>query len=250
MKKAAGMSRPIFPKEEMMKRRILFTGFVLILLAACTFTTPEPTDTPVPTSTFSPTSTPTIIPSATPERVTMTVKDTLINCRVGPGTGYGLINELNQGESARVVGRNEAFTWWYVRDPGNPNGFCWVSANVTETQGEVAELPVVQPPVTTVTKVSLRAEPDRIVVNCNQFPQTIFLEAEVTSDGPTFVTWRWEASTGVSSDNVILVFEEAGMQVINDYYQIGGPNDYWIKLHITTPNEIIEQVNIPVSCTQ
>jgi hypothetical protein len=137
----------------------------------------------------------------------------------------------------------------YIRDPGNPNGFCWVSANVTETQGAVKELPVVQAPVSTVTKASLRAEPDRIVVKCDQFPQTIFLEAEITADGPTFVTWRWEASTGVSSDNSILVFEQAGMQVINDYYQIGAPNDYWVKLHILAPNEITEQVSVPVSCT-
>ena len=80
-----------------MKRRVLLTGLVSMLLAACTFTAPEPTVTPAPTATFSPTSTPTIIPTATLARVTLTVKDTLINCRFGPGTGYALINELSQG---------------------------------------------------------------------------------------------------------------------------------------------------------
>ncbi len=233
-----------------MKRRVLLTGLVSVLLAACAFTTPEPTVTPAPTAIFIPTSTPAIIPTATLVRVTLTVKDTLINCRYGPGTGYALINELSQNESARVIGRDASLNWWYIRDPGNPNGFCWVSASVAETQGAVEELPVVQAPVTNVTKANLRAEPDRIVVNCNQFPQTIFLEAEVTTDGPAYVTWRWEASTGATSDNVILVFEKAEKQVINDYYQIGTPNDYWVKLHITTPSEIIVQVNIPVSCTQ
>jgi len=234
----------------MMKRRVLLAGFVSILLAACTILAPEPTATPTPTATFSPTSTPTIVPTATLAQVTLTVKDTLINCRFGPGVGYELINELSQGTSARVIGRNQSSTWWYIRDPGNPNGSCWVSADVTETQGAVEELPVVQPPITAVIDVSLRAEPDRIVVGCDQFPQTIFLEAEVTTDGPAFVTWRWEASTGASSDNVILAFDKAGKQVINDYYQIFAPNDYWIKLHISTPNEIIKQVNVPVSCTQ
>jgi hypothetical protein len=250
MNKAAWMGRLIFPKEEIMKRRVLLTGLVSVLLAACIFTAPEPTITPAPTTVFIPTSTPAIIPTATLARVTLTVKNTLINCRLGPGVGYALINELSQDESARVIGRDASLSWWYIRDPGNPNGFCWVSANVTVTQGAVEELPVVQAPVTSVTKTSLRAEPDRIVVGCAQFPQTIFLEAEVTTDGPAYVTWRWEASTGATSDNVILVFEEAGKQVINDYYQIGAPNEYWIKLHITTPNEIIKQVNIPVSCTQ
>lgn len=231
-----------------MKRRVLLTGLVSMLLAACILTAPEPTVTPAPTATFSPTSTPAIIPTATLARVTLTVKDMLVNCRFGPGTGYALINELSQNVSARVIGRNASLTWWYIRDPGNPNGFCWVSANVTETQGAVEDLPVVQAPVTNVTKTSLRAEPDRIVVGCDQFPQTIFLEAEITTDGPAYVTWRWEASTGAASDNVILVFEAAGKQVINDYYQIGAPNEYWVKLHITTPSEIVKQVNIPVSC--
>lgn len=249
MNKAAGIGRRTFPKEEIMKRRVLLTGLVSMLLAACVFTTPEPTVTPAPTAIFSPTSMPVIIPTATLVRVTLTVKDTLVNCRFGPGTGYALINELSQNVSARVVGKNAALTWWYIRDPGNPNGFCWVSANVTEIQGTVEELPVVQSPATSVTKASLRAEPDRIVVGCDQFPQTIFLEAEVTTDGPAYVTWRWEASTGAVSDNVILVFETSGKQVINDYYQIGAPNEYWVKLHITMPNEIIKQVNIPVSCT-
>ena len=233
-----------------MDHRFMLIGFVSTLLAACAITTPAPPAMNTPTATFSPASTPTLVPStATPVRVTLTVKDTLVNCRFGPGVTYALINELGQGESARVVGRNESSTWWYVHDPGNPNGYCWVSANVTETQGAVEELPVIQSPVATVTNVSLRVEPSRIVVNCNQFPQTIFLEAEVTSNGPTFVTWRWEASTGVSSNDTILVFEEAGMQIINDYYQIGAPNEYWIKLHILAPNEWIEEVKFPVSCT-
>lgn len=232
-----------------MKRRILLSGFVSTLLVACVMTTPAPTAVYTPTVTFSPVFTPTLTPTATPVRVTLTVKDTLINCRFGPGVTYTLINELSQGETARVVGRNESSTWWYIRDPGNPNGYCWISADVTETQGAVEELPVIEPPVATVTSVSLRVEPDRIVVNCNQFPQTIFLEAEVTSNGPTYVTWRWEASTGVSSNDVILVFEEAGTQIINDYYQIGAPNEYWVNLHILAPNEWIEQVKFPVSCT-
>ena len=232
-----------------MNFRFVLLGFVTTQLAACAMATPTPTVTYTPTATFSPPSTPTLTLTATPERVTLTVKDTLINCRFGPGTTYALINELSQDESVRVAGRNELSTWWYVHDPGNPNGFCWVSADVTETHGATDQLPVVQSPVAIVTSVSLRVEPDRIVVNCDQFPQTIFLEAEVTSNGPAFVTWRWEASTGVSSNDAILVIEEAGTQIINDYYQIGAPNEYWVRLHILTPNELIEEVKFPVSCT-
>jgi hypothetical protein len=232
-----------------MKRRVLITGLISVFLSACAGATPTPTA--IPTLPPLPTSTPlpTFTPTAAPVRVDLRVTGELVNCRLGPGVVYELINELQVGESARVIGRDATFNWWYIRDPGDPNGFCWVSSSVTEVEGNVEELPVVQSPVTTVTKATLRAEPDRIVVGCDKFPQTIFLEAEITTDGPTFVTWKWEASTGISSENVILVFEEAGTQVINDYYQIGAPNEYWIKLHILEPNAITKQVNIPVSCT-
>jgi len=232
-----------------MKRHVLLTGLVFFLLVGCSFSAPEPTATPSPTpaATFSPLP-PTLTPTATLANVTLTVKDTLINCRFGPGVGYALINEIRQGESARVVGRNESATWWYVRDPGNPDGLCWVSASVTEIRGEAAQLPVIPPPIPNVTDVSLRVEPNRIVVDCEDFPQTVFFEAEATANGPTYMTWRWEVSTGVTSNDGILVFEEAGTKVINDYYQINAPNQYWIQLHILTPNESVTQVAFPVSC--
>lgn len=230
-----------------MNHRVLFTGLVSALLSACALATPIPTATA--TASPYPTPIPSVTPTATPAPVSLHVTGELVNCRSGPGTVYELINELSQGESARVVGRNDTSTWWYVHDPGNPDGFCWVSSSVTQVQGGVEDLPIVQAPAASVIKASLRAEPDRIVVGCDQFPQTIFLEAEITTDGPTFVTWKWEASTGVSSENAIMVFESEGMQIINDYYQIGGPNEYWIRLHILEPNEIVKQVNVPVSCT-
>ena len=234
-----------------MKRLFILFGLLATLLMSCSVVGQEPTTTPIPTLTLtlSPTSTPTLTPTATPVEVTLRVKDELINCRLGPGTSFEAVNELSQGQSARVVGRNDASTWFYIRDPGNPGGFCWVSAEVTEVQGAVSELPISQPPIAMVTNVNLRVEPTRIVVACDQFPQTVFFEAEITTNGPALMTWQWEASTGAISDIGTLVFDEAGTQLINEFYPINAPNEYWVKLHILTPNEITEQVNFPVSCT-
>lgn len=230
-----------------MNRRVLFTGLISVFLTACAVATPIPTEIP-PTQIF-PTPLPTFTPTAALPKVELRAKAEIVNCRFGPGTVYDLVNELPRGQSARVVGRNESFTWWYVRDPGNPNGFCWVSSDVTEIDGETEKLPVQPAPPVKITKTTLRAEPTRIVIGCDQFPQTIFLEAEVTTNGPTFVTWKWEASTGVSSQEAIMVFERAGTQLINDYYQIGAPGDYWIKLHLLTPDQLTREVKIPVNCT-
>jgi hypothetical protein len=228
-----------------MKRRILFFVLFPVFLSACATASPIPVIAPtLPPPTLIPIFTPTVEPVTLNLRVTGEV----VNCRLGPGVVYELINQLYAGQSVRVVGRNDTSTWWYIRNPGNPNGFCWVAANVTKIQGEVEKLPIANVPFVTVT-AALRAEPDRIVVNCSQFPQTIFLEAEITANGPAYVTWKWEASTGASSEEALLIFEGAGKQVINDYYQVGAPNDYWIKLHILAPNELVQQVNIPVNCT-
>jgi hypothetical protein len=234
-----------------MIRPVLLAGLFPLLLMACSRATPspEPTPTEIPIIQPSPTPTATVVPTPTLPQVTVRVMSERINCRFGPGTVYALINEFNRGQSLRAAGRNDTSTWWYVSDPGNPGGFCWISADVTEAQGDTDSLPVLLPPFVTVTSVNLRVEPNLIVVNCSQFPQTVFFEARVTTNGPTLLQWNWEVSTGVTSNVGTMIFEQAGTQVINDYYQINAPNDYWVKLNILAPNEITQQVIFPVSCT-
>ena len=234
-----------------MNRLVLLAGLVSIILWGCNIPTTVPEPAPVTSPTSLPNVTPesTTIPISTPARVTLFIKTELINCRFGPGTVYQSVNELHEGQSLQAVGRNAASTWWYIQDPGNPGGFCWVSSTVTEPQGGTDPLAVIPLPFVTITNIKLRVEPNRIAVNCDQLPQTVFLEAEVTTNGPALFTWRWEASTGVSSDDETLIFEEAGTQIINEVYQINAPNEYWVKLHVLTPNERVEQVNFPVSCT-
>jgi SH3-like domain-containing protein len=232
-----------------MERRILFTGFILIFTLACAGTTPTPTATPLPTPSLTVTPSPTASPTPTPVILNIRIKDEVVNCRFGPGTEYELLDELQAGQSSRAVGRNDASNWWQIRDPGNPNGLCWVSANVSALEGDGQSLPIVQPPFVSVTKVDLVVEPQKMVVNCDQFPQTFFFEATISASGPTLVTWNWEASTGVSSDIGTIVFVESGTQAINEYYQVSGANDYWVKLHILTPNTVTEQVNFRVECS-
>jgi hypothetical protein len=234
-----------------MNRLILLAGLLLLVSTACRGEMSELPPAPAPTGIGAPppTSTPTPVPTPTLPQVTVLVKSERINCRFGPGIVYLLINEIPQGRPLQATGRNDSSTWWYVRDPGNPAGFCWVSSDVTEAQGDVESLPIIPPPFVTVTGVNLRVEPNRIFVNCSQFPQTVFFEAAITTNGPTVFQWRWEASTGAVSDVGTLIFEEAGTQVINEFYQINAPNDYWVKLYVLSPNELAEQVNFPVNCS-
>lgn len=234
-----------------MNRLVLLAGLLSISLAGCSLGSNPPQPTLIPLPTVLPSSTPEPIITSTPTipLVTVQVSAELANCRIGPGTMFQMVGEIAQGKSLNAIGRNDNLTWWYVKDPGNPGGFCWVSADVTEEQGSVELLPVIPPPVGSVVDVRLRVEPNRISVNCSQFPQTVFFEAEITTNGPALFTWKWEASTGAVSDVGTLIFEEAGTQVVNEYYQINAPNEYWVKFIVLSPNEAVEQVTFPVSCT-
>jgi hypothetical protein len=235
-----------------MNRRVLLAGLIPLVLSACNLSSVTPTIIPSripPTVTAGNTATPTVVPSVTPVQLTLRVTDALVNCRFGPAVLYGLVNELQEGQSARVLGRNDTSTWWYVRDPGNPNGFCWISASVADVSGDVDALPIVQPPAPMVTGMTLTVEPNRMVVDCTQFPQTFFFEAELKANGPVLVHWQWEASTGALSDVGTTIFDAAGTKLVNEFYQVGGPNDYWVKFHILNPNVITEQANFRVSCT-
>lgn len=235
-----------------MIRRVLHTGLFSVFLVACSFSTPI---TPTPTATPAPTTTPTItltsrpLPTATPVELNLKVIKELVNCRSGPGVVFELINELEEGETARVVGRNADSTWWYIRDPGNPGGKCWVSADVSEITGETSTLPIGQSSAASVIDLQLIVDPLRMVVSCFEFPKTFFFEARVTADAPVIVLWQWEANTGAVSETGTLAIETAGTESIYQSYQVDGPNDYWMKLNIFSPNPLSEQVNFRAECS-
>ena len=86
--------------------RVLLTGLISVFLSACAVATPMPTA--IPTLTPFPAPVPTLTPTPAPARVDLRITGERVNCRFGPGTVYELINELDQGQSARVVGRDES----------------------------------------------------------------------------------------------------------------------------------------------
>jgi len=231
-----------------MNRLVLLAGLIITLVGCTTKSTPPP-PTPIPATATQSVPTPTPVPpTPTLVEIPVQVNAEVANCRFGPGTVYQTMNEVRGGRLLNAVGRDAASTWWQVEDPINPGGYCWVAAEVTTLQGTTEQLPIVDAPFVSVTKVDLRVEPNRIVVNCNDFPQTVFFEANITANGPTLLNWQWEASTGVTSDVGTLIFEESGTQVINEFYRINAPNEYWVKLKILSPNQMEEQVTFPVSC--
>ena len=237
-----------------MIRRVLQTGLFSVCLVACSFSTPVP---PAATATFTPTAkatitlTPTPLPTvtATPVELNLKIIKEIVNCRSGPGVVFELINEFEEGQTLRVVGRNADSTWWYIRDPGNPGGKCWVSADVSEISGDTSELPIGHSSAASVIDLELVVEPNRMVVSCFQFPQAFFFEAKVTADAPVIVLWQWEANTGAVSETGTLAFETAGTKSIYQSYQVDRANDYWMKLNIFSPNPLSKRVNFRAECS-
>jgi uncharacterized protein YgiM (DUF1202 family) len=232
---------------------------LMFILAACNLpasATPTSTLTSTPTSTTTPDATvtstvtplPTIIPSPTQAALTVRAKDLPVNCRFGPGLVFEIVGIVKPNQSTRVVGRTSDGLWLNVQDPGNPGGICWVAASTVETKGEIASLSVVNAPLVTVTSLTVRVEPSKITVACGAFPQVFGFVAEITTNGPAVVTWRWEVNTGNGPDQV-LTFESAGTKTVQEFYRVNGANDYKVKLHILGPNEMGDEADFFALCT-
>lgn len=237
-------------------------------LSACSLPTDQPTETPPPTiqptldiptpSIFTPSPIPidaqltlepaTITPTSTPSTILASPKDQPVNCRFGPGTSYAVTGALNLGRQAEIIGRNSDSSWWYVRNPSNPSTSCWLAASATNTVGNVESLSVVNPPEIVVTGIDVRVDPPAMNVACEAFPQAVILSAQITTSGPTIVTWRWESSTGTVSEEKNLLFEEGATKTVQEFYQVNSANDYSIQIRTLLPNVLIGQANFKVTC--
>ena len=147
-----------------------------------------------------------------------------------------------------MIGRNEDSSWWYVKNPSDPSTVCWLSAEFILTVGNAVTLPVVGPPEIGVTNIHVTVDPVLMNVNCGAFPQSISASAQITTNGPSVVTWRWETSAGDVSVEETLLFESEGTKSVQDYFNVWSANDYWINLHVLLPNDRSGGENFRVTC--
>jgi hypothetical protein len=113
----------------------------------------EVINTPTPMETFTPTLSPTVTLTPSPiftntPLVPQISVSVATNCRVGPGKIYDRVGALMVGQVAEVVGRDYAGNYWYIRNPSNPNGFCWLWGEYATVTGNYGVLPMFTPPPT------------------------------------------------------------------------------------------------------
>ncbi|MEZ4675625.1 MAG: SH3 domain-containing protein [Caldilineaceae bacterium] len=104
------------------------------------------------------------VPPAAPDTQPMVVVSTGLNMRSGPGIDYAVIGALSAGDSAQILGKNEAGNWWQVQGSDGSQG--WLYGPLVQTSGDTAAVAVVlnipTPPPTAVpvpTEPSAPAEP-------------------------------------------------------------------------------------------
>ena len=237
-----------------------------VLLTSCNLTavqeTATPLSTPTPastaTSSFTPTivpietllaqDTPTAIPTATSRVILASPRDQPVNCRFGPNVSYSILGALIVGRQAEVIGKSIDETWWYVRNPSDPSTNCWLSTDFIVIVGNVEALPVVSPPEIGVTNIRVTVDPVSMNVGCSAFPQIVNLTGQITVNGPTIITWRWETSAGDAFADENLLFESEGTKEVRDILTIRSANDYWANLHVLMPNDRSAGANFKVTC--
>jgi uncharacterized protein YgiM (DUF1202 family) len=67
------------------------------------------------------------------------------NCRSGPGSTYDWLGALNVGLQVEVIGRDPYNTSWYIRNPDNASGFCWIYGSFATITGNSSTVPVFTP---------------------------------------------------------------------------------------------------------
>ena len=215
--------------------------------------TPSPafsTPTPIPIETLlaRPTATFVQVASPTPRLSIASPINQPVNCRYGPSTAYSVVGGLEVGGQAEIVGKNIDVTWWYVKNPDDPSTYCWLSVSLIDAVGNLEALPVVPAPVAGVSNIQMKVEPPSLNVSCSSFPQYIIVTADITTNGPATVTWRWETSEGEVFDKDPLLYLEGSSQSVLLYYRVNAAKDYVLQVHILSPNDTTGQTTFKATC--
>jgi hypothetical protein len=89
------------------------------------------TEPPTPTSEVPPTDTPEPA-TPTPEGATLRVTSNTANIRSGPGTGFGRVGQVRQGETFDVTGKNPAGDWYEFDFDGKT---AWIYSQMVSVTG-------------------------------------------------------------------------------------------------------------------
>ena len=241
----------------MRKHRTILLVACALLIMACNFSLFAPYGAPTPSanlprSTFTPalpptsTFTPAPTLSPTPSAPQLTPNSPMVNCRTGPNVAYPSLDTINSGQTAVIAGRDDNSTWWYVHDPSDPNQFCWVSASVATTSGDLNNLPVIPALAVIATNVTVSAS---ISFSACGGPNPVNFSGTVTTNGAVKVSFQWEIRGDKSNTTSpqVITFKAAGTKSVpNPGTYSADCGHYSISLHVFSPNDISAKQNFKI----
>jgi len=204
-------------------------------------TVPSLTDTPIPTSTPTPTASPTPGPAVVRAKAGEAV------CRFGPGEEWSIEGKLPDGMIVPIAGRNESSSWWYVKELGYKGKPCWVSAEETSAEGNLAEVPVQSTPSAFVSVVKVSVEPWKATITCGDFPYTFAVKFSISTSGPATV--KFQRSRNGDDDGVeTIVFKTFGTKSYDDEYKVNEVGEYTFRVDVSSPNIISAEDTGKMEC--
>jgi hypothetical protein len=250
----------------MKSRSFLFIVILILAMLACNLPSNLPTETPTveaitpsvtqpapttaPSQTALPSNTPPATTTSTPSVPVAFPREVAVNCRLGPGTGWIVLSGLSLGASAQITGKSADGGWWQIVDPLSSGRRCWVASSVTSTAGNVAGIPVAEAPKASVIDVSVDVDPSSIsVAGCVGPILPIEISGTIETDGPTTVQWRFETQQGGAMTSQSTTFDSFGEETVSiDYTPTLAAGTYWVRLIVTSPNSLQEEVNYTITC--
>ncbi|MFN2215518.1 MAG: hypothetical protein ACK2TS_01105 [Anaerolineales bacterium] len=100
---------------------------------------PTSTNTPTPTMTLEPTTFSTAAPTLSNVPMLSVSKDT--NCRTGQGVEFEKVGGLFAGNMTEIIGIDSTGGYFYIRNPDNPQGFCWIVGTFVTIVGDISYVP-------------------------------------------------------------------------------------------------------------
>jgi len=105
-------------------------------------------------------------------------------------------------------------------------------------------------PKTSVTNVTVNMDPKTIsVAGCVGPVLPIKIKGTIETNGPTTVKWRFETQLGGSMGNQSTDFDAFGSKDFSvDYTPPVTAGTYWVKLIVTSPNDIQAETSYKIEC--
>ncbi len=244
----------------MKKSRLTLLSFIVVLILACNL--PAGTSTALPATqalpataaeaaivasdTPAPLPAPSLIPS--PSVPQASPSSQAVNCRSGPGLGWGVLTLIQYGQSVEIVGKIADGTWLQVKPAVLGGNFCWVSAGVMSVTGnlagvQIAAAPLAPTPLPTslttsvglsVTSVSVSLSKDTIsVAGCVGPVQPLTIYATIWVNGPMTLHWHFKTQqTGDLGTHVLKLSNATGKDVSDSFTPPVTAGKYWVELII------------------